>query len=255
MIALISPSKTMDFETTSPLTMVSFPRFQGKTMQLVKKMKKQKAKQLQKLMDISSELAILNVDRYQNFSDEFNLENSKPAIYAFKGEVYIGFEAEKMDEKDVLHAQDCVRMLSGLYGLLRPLDMIQPYRLEMGLPVGVGKAKTLYQFWKKELTAQLIDDIKKGEHDLVLNLASTEYFKAVDKKVLPCPVLEISFKERRNGKLIFVSFNGKKARGQMCKFMVENKIRDKESLKGFDEQGYLYSEENSSEWHWMFIKE
>lgn len=253
MITLISPAKTLDYSADGKYGS-SLPRMMTDSMRLVNNLKKKSSNKLQKLMSISKNLADLNVERYQAFSEDFNAENSKPAVLAFKGDVYLGLEANEFSDKDMEFAQDHLRILSGLYGLLRPLDLMQPYRLEMGTTLKTTRGKNLYEFWKDRITNLLNEDLENHENKVIINLASQEYFKAINKKKLAGDLITINFKEWRNGELKFVSFNAKKARGLVSKYIIQNKINDAESIKGFDTEGYYYSEENSSEKEWLFVK-
>ncbi|MCL4109874.1 UNVERIFIED_CONTAM: hypothetical protein GTU68_028783 [Idotea baltica] len=205
-------------------------------------------------MKISKNIADLNVERFHDFSSEFNTENSKPAILAFKGDVYLGLEADQFTSSEMDFAQDHIRILSGLYGILRPLDLMQPYRLEMGTSLKTTRGKNLYEFWKSRITDLLNDDIADHKNKTILNLASNEYFKAIHKKKLNGNLLTANFKEERDGELKFISFNAKKARGMMSKFIVNNNIDNENDLKGFDTEGYYFSQEHSSPSEWLFIR-
>lgn len=253
MITLISPAKTLDYNTDGNFSSTK-PRLVDDTLRLVDTLKKKNSKKLQDLMSISKPLADENVERYQNFTPEFTSDNSKPAILAFKGDVYLGLEAENFKKEDMEFAQDHVRILSGLYGLLRPLDLMQPYRLEMGTSLKTTRGKNLYEFWKDRITQLLNEDLTSHKEKIIINLASQEYFKAVKTKKLNADILNINFKEERDGELKFISFNAKKARGYMTKYIVENKIDTVEHLKGFDTEGYYFSQEHSAEKDWLFLK-
>ena len=203
-------------------------------------------------MSLSASLSDLNYERYQNFSEDYTKENAKQAILAFTGDVYRGLEANDFKEKDFDFAQDHVRILSGLYGLIRPLDLIQPYRLEMGTKFEVSaKAKNLYAFWKEKITAQLNEDLGG---DLLINLASNEYFKAVDTKKLNSDVLTLNFKDNKNGQYKAIMTYAKLARGYMTNYIVKNKIDKVDDLRGFDYEGYVFNNDLSSDLDWTFTR-
>lgn len=253
MISILSPAKTLDM-ATSERSVVSSIRFPKETSSIVKELKKYGPAKLGSLMKISDKLALLNSDRNQAFTDTYDMDNSKEAIFAFKGGVYMGLGAEDFDEKELNFAQSNVRLLSGLYGLLRPLDLMQAYRLEMGTKLKLGKHKNLYEFWGDKITNQLQEDINSTGSNILINLASNEYFKAVNQKVLEARIINIVFKEYRDDKLKFISFNAKKARGLMTRYIVKNKIVDYNDLQGFNYEGYYYDDKLSTEHEWMFVK-
>ncbi|MEM9144291.1 MAG: peroxide stress protein YaaA [Bacteroidota bacterium] len=240
---VISPAKSLDFESTLPTKQYSQPLFLAQSERINKVLAKKKPRALSKLMGISDNLAQLNWERNQNFSTPFTPENARPAVYAFNGDVYQGLDAYTLEGKKLGHLQDSLRILSGLYGVLRPLDLIQPYRLEMGTALRVGRKKNLYEFWKKNLTVHLNSELADGE--LFVNLASNEYFGAVDEKALNVPVVTPIFKDWKNDKLKVISFFAKKARGSMVRYILDNKAKTLEDLKGFDYDNYLYSKEHT----------
>lgn len=254
MIVLLSPSKTLDFEKNSIEIPFSQPRFMTETKQLVRLMKKKKVEELRTLMDISEKIATLNVQRYQEFNPEFNLDNASQAVLAFKGDVYTGLQAAEWTPDDYNYAQNHLRILSGLYGLLRPLDLMMPYRLEMGIGIENSKGNNLYKFWGNKLTKSLQSELKESAAPLVLNLASQEYAKAIDFKALKAKVIDFQFKEERNGQLTFISFNAKKARGLMANFVVTQRISQTEDLKAFNAENYLFDEALSSENQFVFTR-
>lgn len=221
---------------------------------LIESLKKLKPAALQKLMDINDNLARLNYNRYQAYTWPHTAENATAAIYTFRGEVYQGFDANTMTKHQAEHADKYVRILSGLYGVLRPLDLIQPYRLEMSTELKTGKAKNLYQFWGKKITDLLNQDIEATKSKEVINLASQEYMGAIQLDKLSIPVIDISFLEDRNGKLQFLSYNAKRSRGWMARYIVDNKISKSSALKGFDVQGYSYREELSDPKKMVFVR-
>jgi cytoplasmic iron level regulating protein YaaA (DUF328/UPF0246 family) len=250
MLILISPAKTLDY-STPPIQEFTQPDFTTDVKALVSVMKKKSAADIAKLMHISDNLANLNEERYKTFQKEFNLDNSKQALLAFKGDVYTKIDVDNYSEEDFAFAQDHLRILSGLYGLLKPLDLIQPYRLEMGIKMETKKGKNLYEYWDKKI-AKAIDTVAAKK--TIINLASQEYFKAVDLKTLKSPLITIHFKEHRNDKYQVVGFFAKQARGMMTNYAIKNKITDPEQLKTFNEEGYEFSESLSSKSDWVFIR-
>lgn len=256
MLSLISPAKTLDLKTPVPPLSATEPAFLDQALPLATAAAKLPPKKLGHLMHISDKLAQLTVERFSAFELPFTAENARPAIYTFAGDVYTGFEAKTLDEAAIDFAQDHLRILSGLYGLLRPLDLMQPYRLEMGTPWAPGRKKNLYQWWGKSLAAALADELASHDEPVIINLASQEYWKAVDPKALNgTRVLEISFKEQRGDKLIFNSFGAKKARGMMARFICEHRLDRPSQLKGFDTDGYAFAPGHSTPDHWLFVKE
>ena len=253
MIILLSPAKSLDY---SPIEYKHYsePRLLDKSEELVNNLRKKSSKKLQALMGISQKIADLNVERFAAFSQPFTPENAKPAMYAFNGDVYVGLEAKEFIGDEVDFAQKHIRILSGLYGVLKPLDLMQPYRLEMGTPLKHKRKKNLYQFWDKTITKILNEDLEKTRSKVVVNLASNEYFKAVQPNLLNGNVLNIAFKENRNGVLKVISFNSKKARGKMAHLIVKEGVTDKENLKDLNVNGYVFDEAKSSEWDYCFVK-
>ncbi len=240
---VISPAKSLDFETPLPTALSTEPQFLKQSKVLNTVLKTKSAKDLSQLMHISEALGTLNYERNQNWSLPFTATNARPAIYAFNGDVYRGLDAYTIPEARLPVLQDAVRILSGLYGLLTPTDLIQPYRLEMGTKLPVGAHKNLYEFWKKDITAALNATLEDDE--LFLNLASNEYFKAIDKKALKVPVVTANFKDFKNGAYKVVSFYAKEARGAMARYVVDHDVQDIKGLKGFSYKDYAFSEELS----------
>ncbi len=237
---VISPAKSLDFESKLPTAQNTEPAFLDQAEKLNKILEKKKPKALSKLMGISDNLAELNWERNQNFSVPFTPENARPAVYAFNGDVYQGLDAYTISEDKLGQLQDTLRILSGLYGVLKPLDLIQPYRLEMGTQLKIGRKKNLYQFWKKELTAHLNAELQDGE--LFVNLASNEYFGAVDEKQLKVPVITPIFKDWKNDKLKVISFFAKKARGSMVRYILDSNAKTLDDIRGFHADGYEFSQ-------------
>jgi len=230
------------------------PSFVEDSIKLNKSLKKYSKKKLADLMNISDKLASLNYQRNQEFQEEFTEENSRAAMYAFKGDVYLGLQAQEFKKKDVTYASKHLRILSGLYGLLRPMDKMQPYRLEMGTSLKVGRKKNLYEFWGSKIADQLTESLSTHKNKSIINLASNEYFKAVKLDDLKDQIIEIGFKEYRDGKLKFVSFNAKKARGLMSQYIIKNRISTIDGIKAFNLEEYAYDESLSTENHLMFTR-
>jgi hypothetical protein len=238
---LLSPSKTQNFEPLDLNNGFTKPTFAQEIQQLVHKLKDSSQADLIKLMSISSNLAELNYSRFQKFQPDFTQENSKPAIFAFKGDVYTDIKATKYSKTQLDFANSTIRILSGLYGILRPLDLIQPYRLEMKTKLKTENNKDLYEFWNTKIT----DFLNQEESALIVNLASEEYFKVLQPKNLKANLLNISFKENREGKLKIIAIYAKKARGTMANFLVENKIETIDGIKKFNLDNYKFSETES----------
>lgn len=238
---VVSPAKTLDFETKLPTTRATQPKFLEEAELINNKLERKSKKAVAKLMDISDKLAELNYQRYKEFNIPFTKQNARPAVYAFAGDVYAGLDAYTIPSEKLDLLQDSLRILSGMYGLLRPLDLIQPYRLEMGTKLPVNRKRDLYSFWKKTLTETLNEELEDNE--LFLNLASVEYFNAIDEKKLKVPVISPVFKDHKNGKLKIISFFAKKARGSMARFVIDKNVKTLEELKGFNYDGYGFSEE------------
>jgi len=231
------------------------PRMQKRTLNLIDKLKTKSRKDLQDLMSISENLADLNYRRYQSFESEFRLnDNAKQALLAFDGDVYTGLDAASFDEADLKYAQRCIRILSGLYGILRPLDLMQPYRLEMGTKLATDQGDNLYDFWGKTISEALNEDVKEQSVDYILNLASNEYYKSVDQEALQGKLVEIDFKEWRDDKFKIIPFNAKKARGSMAKLVVKERAESLDTLKQFEVDGYRYNEDLSAELHLIYTK-
>lgn len=235
---VISPAKTLDYDTPLPTDRHTQPSFLTASRKVHKALKPKKPKELMELMDISENLADLNWQRNKKWKTPFTAENARPAVYAFHGDVYIGLDAYTIPPEKLDELQHKLRILSGLYGLLKPLDLIQPYRLEMGTSLEVGDDKNLYAFWKETLTKALNKELKKGE--LFVNLASNEYFSAIDAKALKVPVITPEFKDYKNGKLSMISFFAKKARGMMVRYIIDTGAETIEDLKGFNYDGYAF---------------
>ena len=246
MIAIISPAKTLDFENQIE-SLESKPRFKTEANKLVKELRNKSSKDLQSMMSISEKLADLNVDRFHNFSLTKRPAYAKQAVYAFKGDVYRGLDVESLSQESVDYLQEHLRILSGLYGVLRPMDVIQPYRLEMGTSFSLNGYSSLYEFWGDKLAKALNKDLKEQGNDVIVNLASNEYFKAADRQALKGRVVDVVFKDFNNGSYKIIAVYAKMARGMMVRYMAENKISDVEDLKGFDYEGYRYDADESAD--------
>lgn len=242
---LLSPAKTLDYESKLPTTRATQPMFLEEAAVINKKLESKSKKELSELMNISDKLAALNFERYKNFELPFTKSNARPAVYAYAGDVYDGLDAYTIDTKHLDKLQESLRILTGMYGILRPLDLIQPYRLEMGTKLTVNGSKDLYEFWKTKLTEKFNSELK--ENELLINLASVEYSKAIDEKKLKTAVISPVFKDFKNGKLKVISFYAKKARGSMARFVVENNVEQKEELLAFGVDGYSYSENHTED--------
>jgi cytoplasmic iron level regulating protein YaaA (DUF328/UPF0246 family) len=240
MMLILSPAKSLIEDGELPQLQWTEPRLLDQSERIHQALKKKSVKKLKDLQSISESLAQLNYERNQVWTAEHTANNSRPAILTFDGDVYKGFEAESLSEQELEKAQNQVRILSGLYGLLRPLDLMQPYRLEMGTDLKTTRGKDLYKFWGDRITKLLAEDLNEGDHNVLVNLASNEYAKSVDFKKLDVPVIEPEFKDWSNGKYKIISFFAKKARGMMARYIVENNISKAEDLQGFTTEGYAF---------------
>ena len=249
---VISPAKSLNFEKELPTSAFTEPIFLKESRQIQIVLKMESPKELSELMHISDKLADLNWRRNQDWTTPFSPENARPAIYAFDGDVYTGLDAYSVPKDKLEALQDSLRILSGLYGLLKPLDLMQPYRLEMGTKLAVGENKNLYEFWKPTITKSLNKELKDGE--LFVNLASNEYFSAVDLKALKVAVITPDFKDYKNGKLKIISFFAKKARGLMVRYIVDTEAKTIEDLKGFNYDGYQFDANLSKGNHLVFTR-
>ncbi len=255
MLIVISPAKTLDFETPSSIKKFTQPQFLDESKILIERLREFDPIQIGKLMSISPELAELNHRRFMNWSTPFAPHNAKQAVLAFHGDVYVGLQAETFSAQDFEFAQKHLRILSGLYGVLRPLDLMQPYRLEMGTALANERGKNLYAFWCDKITAALNIELQRDKVPVLVNLASEEYFKAVHPKALAGRVVTPIFKERKGAGYKIVSFFAKKARGAMSAHIIRNRLRDVTALQGFAEDGYCYDARLSTENEWVFTRE
>jgi len=252
MLMLISPAKTLDYQSDLATQRYSQPALLAYSRQLVEVARKLSEPQLASLMSISDKLATLNVNRFHDWQPEFTPENARQAILAFKGDVYTGLQAETFQEADFEFAQRHLRILSGLYGVLRPLDLMQPYRLEMGIRLANPKGKDLYQFWGSIITDVLNQAVADQGDKTVINLASDEYFKSVKVSELKAQLIKPVFLDEKNGQFKVISFYAKKARGLMCRYIIENRLTQPEKIKAFDTDGYGFDEAQSTDSEWVF---
>ena len=250
MLAVISPSKTQDFEPAQ-ISVFTQTRQIEQSQVLVDLLKDKTQDDIASLMSISDKLSKLNFDRFQTFSTPFTLSNAKQALLAFKGDVYNGIDAPSLSLDDFEFAQGHLRMLSGLYGVIRPLDLIQPYRLEMGTKLKNSQGKNLYEFWGDQISQVLNED----ESEVIINLASNEYFKGIDKKSINAKIVNIAFKELKNDTYKIIGIYAKRARGLMVNYMIKNRLTEPESLKDFNVEGYQFRQAMSDDLTWVFTRD
>jgi uncharacterized protein len=254
MIIVISPAKSLHEKAPIIHGNYSTAEFLPEAENIVSVLKKKKPAQLSKLMDISPKLADLNYQRFQEWALPFSPENAWQAVLMFNGDVYQGLKAETFSAAEFETAQQHLRILSGVYGLLKPLDLIQPYRLEMGTNISIARKKNLYEFWKTKITAKLNQELAESGQKELINLASNEYFSAIDTRKLKARIITPAFKEHKNGQYQMVSFFAKKARGLMSRFIIQNQITDPEEMKAFDLDGYYFNNQLSKENNWVFTR-
>ncbi|MBN2615951.1 MAG: peroxide stress protein YaaA [Bacteroidales bacterium] len=253
MLILLSPSKTMDLSQSAIPSVFSQPELLDRAEQLVHLMKKKSARQLATLLKINPQLAQLNFERYQQWSLPFTHRHAGQAVYTFKGEVFNGLDMDSLTEDDALYAQDHLRIFSGLYGILKPLDLILPYRLDIADPITVN-GKNLYQFWKKAISENLEHQLSQSKTPTLINLASNEYFKSVDLKKIRAQVITPVFKESKGNSYKIVTMYAKKARGMMTRFILQNRLQSPDEIKLFDKEGYYFNEKLSSEQEVVFTR-
>ncbi len=254
MLMVISPAKTLDYDTAD-YPHFTLPAKLEQTKALASQLSGYDAADLSQLMRISDNLAQLNYQRYQDFQTPFTTENAKQALLVFKGDVYKGIQAEGYDDDDLAFAQDHLRILSGLYGILRPLDLMQPYRLEMGTKLTTNKGKNLYEFWGDQLSVLLNADLADVRRPILVNLASNEYFKSINQEALAATILDIGFKEKKGDDYKIIAIYAKRARGMMVDFVIRNRIVDPEQMKGFDRDGYVFNPALSEPNSWVFSRD
>nr|WP_321358160.1 peroxide stress protein YaaA [uncultured Draconibacterium sp.] len=241
MLIVISPAKSLDYKTPPVTTTYTMPDMLDESEKLLPKLRKMKPKQLSELMGISANLGQLNYDRFQTWHQPFTPENAKQAVLAFSGDVFQGLDVPTMSEEQLLKLQSKLRILSGLYGVLRPLDLMQPYRLEMGTKIKIQRLADLYAFWKNKITPKVQEAIDESGSKVLINLASNEYYKSIDTKKLDAEIITPQFKDMKNGQYKMISFFAKKARGLMTRFIVENDIDKVGDLQAFDAEGYVFN--------------
>lgn len=254
MLMVVSPAKDLDYQTAAPAVEVTMPALLADSAELMQVCRTLTPLQLAELMHISDKLAGLNAARFAQWQLPFNAENAKAALFAFNGDVYQGLAATTLQPADLAYAQQHLRILSGLYGVLRPFDLMQPYRLEMGTKLANSRGKDLYQFWGSIVTDNLNQQLEQLQASVLLNLASQEYFKAVKPKLLARPVLDVQFKDFKNGDYKIISFFAKKARGLMARYVIEQRIDQVEGLKDFGLEGYQFSPAQSSNSQLVFLR-
>lgn len=254
MLTVISPAKSLDFENPVPSTKTTKPRFLKQSQQIIDQTKKLAPQDIASLMKLSDKLALLNYDRFQNFKTPFTKKNARASVFAFRGDVYLGLDADSLTNDDLDFAQQHLRILSGLYGVLRPLDLIQAYRLEMGTRLENNAGKNLYDFWGESLNQSIEKELKKSDSQVLVNLASNEYFKAIKAKNLSHQIITPVFKDFKNGQYKVISFFAKKARGLMSRYIIQNRIDQPEDLKSFNLGGYKISKKLSSEKEIVFTR-
>ncbi|KXZ68613.1 peroxide stress protein YaaA [Acinetobacter venetianus] len=255
MLALISPAKTLDYETALPTDTYTQPRLLEQSQQLIDVCRKLSATEIAALMSVSEKIANLNVDRFRDWNADFDFSNARQALFAFKGDVYTGLDAYHLKDQDIDFAQQHLRMLSGLYGLLRPLDLMMPYRLEMGTKLKNSRGHNLYEFWGNMITDQINQDLAEIDAKVLVNLASDEYYKSVNEKKIQAEIIKPVFLDQKNGKYKVISFYAKKARGLMARYLIENKLSQVEQLKAFDSEGYYFDAESSSNKELVFKRD
>lgn len=255
MLMVISPAKTLDFETPPTTERFTQPQYLDHAQELITQLRELSPAQIGELMHLSDKLSGLNAARFGSWTPAFTPRNAKQAILAFKGDVYTGLDAETLGETDLDYAQQHLRMLSGLYGLLRPLDLMQPYRLEMGTKLTNARGKDLYAFWGNRISEWLNEALAEQGDDILLNLASNEYFSAVKRPALKARVIDTEFRDQKNGQYKIISFYAKKARGMMSRFVISERIDKPEHLKQFDVQGYRFSKDLSTADKLIFLRD
>ncbi|NIE94976.1 peroxide stress protein YaaA [Acinetobacter sp. C26M] len=255
MLALISPAKTLDYTTALPTDTHTQPRLLAQSQQLIDVCRKLSATEIASLMTVSEKIANLNVERFRDWNADFDFSNARQALFAFKGDVYTGLDAYHLKDQDIDFAQQHLRMLSGLYGLLRPLDLMMPYRLEMGTKLKNTRGHNLYEFWGSIITDQINQDLAEIDAKVLVNLASDEYYKSVNEKKIQAEIVKPVFLDQKNGKYKVISFYAKKARGLMARYLIENKLSQVEQLKAFDSEGYYFDAESSSNKELVFKRD
>ncbi len=254
MLIIISPAKTLDYESPLKTKTFTLPDYLENSQELTSQLRQLSPLEISKLMKVSEKIADLNFDRYQAWDKSFTEKNARQSALAFKGDVYRGLDTQSFSAKDFSFAQQHLRILSGLYGLLRPLDLIQPYRLEMGTKFNINQNKNLYEFWGSTITDGLNTQLGKIKSDHVINLASNEYFKAIKPKQLKAKIITPAFKEYKNGEYKMIGIYAKKARGMLSRYIIQNQLVNPEDFKTFNEEGYKFNKKLSEENTWVFSR-
>jgi len=254
MLTVISPAKSLDFESEVPSVRTTRPRFLSQSQQIIDQIKTLAPQDVGSLMKLSDKLAVLNFDRYQAFQTPFTKKNARPAVFAFRGDVYQGIDANSMSSEDLTFAQSHLRILSGLYGVLRPLDLMQAYRLEMGTKFETKTGKNLYEFWGEQLNQSINQELNKSDSKVLINLASNEYYKALKAKQLNHEIITPVFKDFKNDQYKVISFFAKKARGLMSRYIIQNRIDQPDALKDFRLGGYRFSKRLSNDKEFVFTR-
>ncbi len=254
MLIVVSPAKTLDYHTPAKTKVATLPDYLDHSQKLVDRLRQLSSLDISELMKVSVKIADLNFDRYESWDKTFTTSNAKQTALAFKGDVYTGLDAESFNAKDFKFAQQHLRVLSGLYGLLRPLDLMQPYRLEMGTKLKTGHAKNLYEFWGSTITEGLNTQLKKIKSEILINLASNEYFKSIKPKELNAEIITPAFKEFKNGDYKMIGIYAKKARGMLSRYIIKHQLSNAEDIKTFDEEDYTFNKRLSQGNTWVFTR-
>lgn len=254
MITIISPAKTLDYKSEVQTKQYSQPYFLKESKILIEELRKLNPHDIVRLMKVNDNIAFLNFKRNLSWRIPFSLDNAKQALLAFRGQVYIGLDAKTLTEDDLLFAQDHLRILSGLYGILKPLALMQAYRLEMGIPLKNPKGKNLYEFWGTKINEIINSELQDHKHKVLINLASNEYFKAIKSKLIKGEIITPVFKEDKGDSFKVITVYAKNARGLMSRFIIKNRIENPEDIKAFDSEGYLYNQDLSTKKEWVFTR-
>ncbi|MEG0343759.1 MAG: peroxide stress protein YaaA [Acinetobacter sp.] len=255
MLALISPAKTLDYESKLPTDEHTLPRLLDQSQQLIDLSRKLSASDIVSLMKISEKIAHLNVERFRDWNADFNFSNARQAIFAFKGDVYTGLDAYHLSDADLQFAQKHLRSLSGLYGLLRPLDLMMPYRLEMGIKLANARGHNLYEFWEDRITNLINQDLEQSGSKVLVNIASDEYYKSVKEAKIQAEIIKPVFLDQKNGQYKVISFYAKKARGLMARYIIQNQLDKLEDLKSFNTDGYYFDADSSLKGELVFKRD
>ena len=254
MLIVVSPAKTLDYDTPPKTSKHTMPDYLDQSQILIDRLRLLSALDISELMKVSSKIAQLNFDRYEAWTPKFSPDNAKQAVLAFKGDVYTGLDVDSFNAKDLDFAQQHLRILSGLYGLLRPLDLMQPYRLEMGTRLDNERGRNLYEFWGERITEGLNKQLKKIKSPYLINLASNEYFKSVKPAHLQGEIITPAFKEYKNGEYRMIGIHAKKARGMLSRYIIRNRLKEPEAIRDFAEDGYRFNARQSSDTDWVFTR-